>query len=202
MYNTNERKRNLAEHTPGDVTSLLSEVRRGNRGAESKLIPLIYDELRRLAAYYMRGERHDHTLQTTSLVHEAFLRLSKQQEVAWQNRGHFFAIAGTLMRRILVDHARAHHRSKRGGGQKQVSLDEAPLFTEERSEELLQLDRALNRLTEEHPRQGQIVELRFFGGMSIEEVTAALQISPKTVKRDWSVARAWLYREIRNEGVK
>ena len=187
---------------PGDVTSLLAEIRRGNRSAESELIPLIYDELRRLAAYYMRRERPDHTLQATALVHEAYLRLSKQQEVAWQNRAHFLAIASSVMRRILVDHARAHNRSKRGGKQQKISLEEIPLFTEERSEELIQLDRALNRLTEEHPRQSQIVELRFFGGLSVEEIGEVLQVSTKTVKRDWSVARAWLYREIRKEEVE
>lgn len=183
----------------GDVTGLLAEIRRGNRSAESELIPLIYNELRRLAAYYMRRERPDHTLQATALVHEAYLKLSKQREVTWQNRAHFFAIAGSLMRRILVDHARAHSRGKRGGTQHKISLEEAPLFSEERSKELMLLDRALTQLTEEHPRQSQIVDLRFFGGLTVEEIAEILKISPKTVKRDWSVARAWLYREIRKE---
>mgnify|MGYP001405660635 CR=1 FL=1 len=184
---------------PGDVTSLLAEIHGGNRRAESELIPLIYDELRRLAAYYMRRERSDHTLQATALVHEAYLRLSKQREVTWQNRAHFFAIAGKLMRRLLVDHARAHSRSKRGGSQQKISLEEALLFSEEQSEELMLLDTALTQLTEEHPRQSQIVELRFFGGLTVEEVAEVLKVSPKTVKRDWSVARAWLYREIRKQ---
>lgn len=183
----------------GDVTGLLAEIRRGNRSAESELIPLIYDELRRLAAYYMQRERPDHTLQATALVHEAFLRLAQQREVNWHNRAHFFAIAGSLMRRILVDHARAHNRSKRGGTQHKISLDEAFLFSDEQSEELMALDGALTRLAEEQPRQSQIVELRFFGGLSVEEIAEVLKVSPKTVKRDWSVARAWLYREIRKE---
>ncbi|MBK5294106.1 MAG: sigma-70 family RNA polymerase sigma factor [Acidobacteriia bacterium] len=184
---------------PGDVTSLLAEIHRGNRRAESELIPLIYDELHRLAAYYMRRERSDHTLQATALVHEVYLRLSKQREVTWQNKAHFFAIAGSLMRRILVDHARAHSRSKRGGLQQKISLEEALLFSEEQSEELMLLDTALAQLTEEHPRQSQIVELRFFGGLTVEEIAEVLKVSPKTVKRDWSVARAWLYREIHKQ---
>ena len=187
---------------PGDVTSLLAEIRRGNRSVESELIPLIYDELRRLAGYYMRRERPDHTLQATALVHEAFLRLSNQREVTWQNRAHFFAIAGTLMRRILVDHARAHSRGKRGGTEHKISLEEVALFSPEQSEELILLDEALTQLTEEHPRQSQIVELRFFGGLTVEEVAEILKISPKTVKRDWSVARAWLYREIRKGAIE
>ena len=185
--------------SPGDVTKLLAEIHGGNRRAESELIPLIYAELRRLAAHYMRRERTDHTLQATALVHEAYLRLSKQRKVEWQNRAHFFAIAGSLMRRILVDHARAHSRSKRGGTRRKISLEEAPLFSPERSEELMLLDQALTQLTEEHPRQSQIVELRFFGGLTVEEIAGVLNVSQKTVKRDWSVARAWLYREIRKE---
>ena len=185
--------------SPGDITGLLAEIHRGNRRAESELIPLIYDELCHLAGYYMRRERPDHTLQATALVHEAYLKLSKQREVTWQNRAHFFAIAGSLMRRILVDHARAHSRSKRGGTQHKISLVDVPLFPPEQSEELMALDRALTQLTEEHPRQSQIVELRFFGGLTVDEIAEVLKISPKTVKRDWSVARAWLYREIRKE---
>jgi RNA polymerase sigma factor (TIGR02999 family) len=181
----------------GDVTRLLAEISSGNQRAESELIPLVYDELRRLAAHYMRQERPDHTLQATALVHEAYLRLVKQRQVGWQSKAHFFAIAGRLMRRILVDHARAHSRRKRGGTQYRVPLDEAPLFTEERSDELIDVDKALTRLAEEQPRQSQIVELRFFAGLSVDEIAMFLKISPKTVKRDWSVARAWLYREIR-----
>jgi RNA polymerase sigma-70 factor (ECF subfamily) len=183
--------------SPGDVTILLSEIRRGNRGAESELISLVYDELRRLAAHYMRRERPDHTLQATALVHEAYLRLVKQREVPWQNRAHFFAIAGRLMRRVLVDHARAHCRGKRGGTLQRIPLGETLLFSPERSEELLELDRALILLAEEYPRQSQVVELRHFGGLTVDEVAEVLKVSPKTVKRDWSLARAWLHREIR-----
>jgi len=183
----------------GDVTGLLEEIRSGNRQAESELIPLVYDELRRLAAHFMRQERPDHTLQATALVHEAYMRLVKQRNVSWQDRAHFFAIAGKLMRRILVDHARAHGRSKRAGGQYKVSLDEAVLLSPEQSDNLLELDAALDRLGKEHPRQSQIVEMRFFGGLSVEHIAEVLNISGKTVKRDWSVARAWLHREIRGE---
>jgi RNA polymerase sigma factor (TIGR02999 family) len=183
--------------SPGDVTGLLSEIRSGSEKAESELIPLVYDELRRLAAHYMRQERQDHTLQATALVHEAYLRLIKQREGNWQNRAHFFAIAGKLMRRILVDHARAHRRSKRSGSQDKVSLDEAPLFSPEKSDELIELDEALSRLAEEQPRQSQVVELQYFGGLSVKEIAEVLNTSPRTVKRDWSVARAWLHREIR-----
>ena len=181
----------------GDVTRLLLEIRRGNSRAESALIPLIYNELRHLAAHYMRRERPDHTLQATALVHEAYLRLANQRDVTWQNRAHFFAVAGSLMRRILVDHARVHRRSKRGGTQHKISLEDVLLFSEAQSEELIELDSALSLLAKELPRQSQIVELRFFGGLSVEEIAEVLKVSPKTVKRDWSVARAWLYREIR-----
>jgi RNA polymerase sigma factor (TIGR02999 family) len=182
----------------GDVTRLLVALNRGESAAESELISLVYDELRKLAAHYMRRERPNHTLQPTALVHEAYLRLVNQREQNWQNKAHFFAIAGSLMRRILVDHARAHTRGKRGGGaQRPIQLEEAPLFSEDQSEELLDLDRALTRFAKEYPRPSQIVEMRFFGGMGVEEMAEVLQISPKTVKRDWSVARAWLHRELR-----
>lgn len=182
---------------PGDITILLSEIRSGSRDAELELVTLVYDELRRLAAHYMRRERPDHTLQATALVHEAYVRLAKQREVTWQNRAHFFAIAGKLMRRILVDHARTRSRQKRGGDRIEISLEDLPLISEKQSEGLVELDTALRRLEEEYPRQSQIVELRFFGGLSIDEIAEVLTISPKTVKRDWSVARAWLHREIR-----
>jgi RNA polymerase sigma factor (TIGR02999 family) len=180
----------------GDVTSLLIAITKGDPAAEPKLIPLVYAELRKLAGHYMQQERPDHTLQATALVHEAYLRLVRQQEVNWQSKAHFFAIAGRVMRRILVDHARAHTRGKRGGRQQPVPLDQVPLFSEPQSEELLDLDRALTRFAEQYPRQSQIVEMRFFGGLPVEEIAEILNISEKTAKRDWSLARAWLHREL------
>jgi RNA polymerase sigma factor (TIGR02999 family) len=180
-----------------DVTLLLSELARGNQEAGEKLVPLVYDELKRLAKSYMRRERPDHTLQATALVHEAYLKLVKQQPVHWQGRTHFFAIASQLMRQILIDHARGQLREKRGGVKEVLPLDEALVFSPERSEELLRLDEALARLSKLDPRQGRIVELRFFGGLSVEETSEFLGISPKTVKRDWSVAKTWLHCELR-----
>jgi RNA polymerase sigma-70 factor, ECF subfamily len=185
--------------SPGEITRLLTEIQGGNRRAETKLIPLVYDQLRRIAAQYMQQERPNHTLQATALVHEAYFRLLRQRDVGWQSRAHFFAIAARLMRRILVDYARAHNRQKRGAERQRVSLDEASIFPTERFKELLQVDAALSRLELEHPRQSQVVELKFFGGLSVEDIAEALHVSPKTVKRDWSVARVWLYREI-NKG--
>jgi RNA polymerase sigma factor (TIGR02999 family) len=181
------------------VTRLLAEISSGNRQAESDLIPLVYDELRRLAHHYMRSERSNHTLQATAVVHEAYLRLVKQRNVNWESKAHFFAVAASLMRRILCDYARSHSRSKRGGECKAVPLDEALIFSDEKSEEMIDLDRALTRLGETDQRQSRIVELLFFGGLTAEEAATVLGISPKTVKRDWSVARAWLHREIRME---
>jgi RNA polymerase sigma-70 factor (ECF subfamily) len=180
-----------------DVTSLLSELTRGNREAGEKLVPLVYGELKRLARGYMRRERSDHTLQTTALVNEAYLKLVRQQAVNWQSRSHFFGIAAQVMRRILIDHARGHLRKKRGGTQEVLSLNEDLVFCPERSEELLRLDDALERLSKLDARQSHIVELRFFGGLSVEETAEFLSISPKTVKRDWSVAKAWLHAEMR-----
>ena len=182
--------------SPGDITVLLAELRAGNRSAESRLLPLVYAELRRRARRYMRGERPDHTLQPTALVHEAYLRLAGQREVDWQSRAHFFAVAAQLMRRILVDHARARKAEKRGGGEPRVALNESLAMTEEKSAELMALDEALTRLAERDPRQARAVELRFFGGLSEEEAAEVMGISLRTLKRDWSVARAWLFKEI------
>jgi RNA polymerase sigma-70 factor, ECF subfamily len=182
---------------PGDITVLLSELRAGNRSAESKLMPLVYSELRRVARRYMRSERPDHTLEPTALVHEAYLRLVGQREINWQNRAHFFGVAAQLMRRILVDHARARKAEKRGGHEPRLALDEGLAFTEEKSAELLALDEALTRLSQRDPRLGRAVELRFFAGLSEEEAAEVLGISTRTVKRDWQTARAWLYKEIR-----
>jgi RNA polymerase sigma factor (TIGR02999 family) len=183
--------------SPGEVTRLLAEISGGDREAESRLIPLVYDELRRLAHHYMRSERSNHTLQATALVHEAYLRLVRQQGVDWQSRAHFLAVAASMMRRILCDYARSYGRVKRGGEYNIVELDEALVFSKEKSEDVLDLDRALTRLAELDQRQSQIVELLFFGGLTVEETAAVVGISPKTVKRDWSAARAWLHREIR-----
>ena len=180
-----------------DVTILLAELTKGNKEAASKLIPLVYGELRRLAGGYMRHERVNHTLQATALVHEAYLKLVEQRSVDWQGRAHFFGIAAQVMRRILVDHARGHLRDKRGGGYQAVPLDEALVFAPEQSLELVKIDAALERLTKLDPRQGKIVELRFFGGLTVEQTAALLGVSPKTVKRDWSVAKAWLHGELR-----
>ncbi len=182
---------------PGDITILLAELRAGDRSAESKLMPLVYYELRRLARRFMRAERPGHTLQPTALVHEAYLRLAGQREITWQNRAHFFGVAAQLMRRILVDHARARQAEKRGGHEQRVSLDEALEYTEGKAGDLVALDGALDRLAERDPRQGRVVELRFFAGLTEKEAAEVLGISVRTVKRDWHVARAWLYKEIK-----
>ena len=180
-----------------EVTGLLSQLAQGNREAESKLISVVYAELRRMAQRYMRKEREDHTLQTTALVHEAYLKLVDQHSVNWESRSHFFGIASNVMRRVLVDHARGHISEKRGSGQEELPLDEALVFSPERSGALLELDSALSRLAAVDERQAKIVEMRFFTGLTVEEVAEILQISPKTVKRDWSMAKAWLHRELR-----
>jgi len=181
----------------GEVTRLLAELSRGNRSAESELIPLVYDELRRIAARFMKQERPDHTLQATAVVHEAYLKLVKQQNVSWQSKAHFLAVAASVMRRVLLDYARSHGREKRGGAHADLPLDEALVFCRQRSDELIELDQALSRLAEVDQRQNQVVELRYYGGLTVEETAAVLGVSPKTVKREWSVARAWLHREIR-----
>ena len=175
-----------------DVTILLAALSRGNKEAGERLVPLVYDELKRLAGSYMKRERPDHTLQTTALVHETYLKLVNQQAVTWQSRSHFFGIAAQLMRRILIDHARSCVREKRGGHKEVLPLDEALVFHRRGPKSFLKLDDALNRLSKLDSRQSRIVELRFFGGLSVEETAELLKISPKTVKRDWSVAKAWL----------
>ncbi len=182
--------------SPGEVTNLLIQLKKGNREAQSRLIPLVYAELRRVAARYMRGEQPGHSLQATALVHEAYLRLAGQQDISWQNRAHFFGVAANIMRRILVDHARAKQARKRGGSIQKVSFDEAVLVQPEPPRDFLALDEALERLAQRDARQSRVVELRFFGGLSEEEAAEVLGISVRTVKRDWAVARAWLYKEI------
>ena len=179
-----------------EVTRLLRNWSGGDENALDQLTPVVYDELRRLAASYMRRERQDHTLQSTALVNEAYLKLVDQKNVVWQNRAHFFGIAAQMIRRILVDHARAHKAEKRGGGAGVLSLDEAIGVPENHDVEILALNDALTRLTEMDPKQGRIVELRFFTGLSIEETAEVVGVSPATVKREWAAARAWLFREI------
>jgi RNA polymerase sigma factor (TIGR02999 family) len=182
--------------TLGEVTNLLLELKRGNKEAEGLLIPLVYKELRRIAASYLRRESPGHSLQATALVHEAYIRLIDIREVDWQSRSHFFAVSATLMRRILVDHARASQARKRGNGWDAVSLNEAILPSPERAPEILALDEALNKLASLDERQSKIVELRFFAGMSEDEAGNVLGISARTVKRDWRIAKAWLFKEL------
>jgi RNA polymerase sigma-70 factor, ECF subfamily len=181
---------------PKEVTQLLIAWSNGEEEALEKLVPLVYDELRRIARRYMKREPAGHTLQTTALVNEAYLRLIEQKGMKWQNRAHFFAISAQLMRRILVSMARARHANKRGGEARQVSLDEALVISEERAAELVALDEAMNELAALDPRRSRVVELRYFGGLSVEETAEVLKISPETVMRDWKRAKAWLYNEL------
>ena len=181
------------------ITQLLLAWSDGDQAALEKLTPLVYAELHRLAKGYMRGERSGHTLQTTALINEAYLRLIDWKNVRWQNRAHFFGVAAQLMRRILVDFARSRHYAKRSGGTRQVSLDEAITIHEDRSVEIIALDDALKSLAEIDPRKSRIVELRFFGGMTVKETAEALKTPQRTVEREWNLARAWLYRELRGK---
>ncbi|HXM51068.1 MAG TPA: sigma-70 family RNA polymerase sigma factor [Pyrinomonadaceae bacterium] len=185
--------------SPHELTQLLIAWGNGDEAAREELMPLVYGELHRLAHGYMGKERVDHTLQTSALVNEAYLRLIDQKRVQWQNRAHFFGIAARMMRRILVDYARNRRYAKRGGDAFRVTLDETFIVPEERSAEVLALDYALNSLAEIDARKGQIVELRFFGGLSIEETAEVLQVSPGTVMRDWTLAKAWLRKEMTSE---
>ncbi|MGA2600987.1 MAG: sigma-70 family RNA polymerase sigma factor [Bryobacteraceae bacterium] len=184
------------DNTSGDVTKLLANWGQGNLEAREELIPLVYQELRSLASAYLRRERPDHTLQPTALVHEAYIRLVDQRNVTWENRHHFFGAAAQLMRRILVDHARSHLAEKRGSGVAKVALTEAVVMSQEQPAQMLLLNDCLTRLAALDPQQGQIVELRVFGGLTVEEITAIMGISSSTVKRDWALAKAWLSREI------
>jgi RNA polymerase sigma factor (TIGR02999 family) len=182
--------------SPDEISVLLGQIEAGDAQAASRLLPIVYAELRRLAARYMRGERPGQTIQPTELVHEAYLRLVGGQPVEWQGRSHFLALAATSMRRILVERARAKNAEKRGGGGEKLELDERLAFSPEKPNEVLALDEALSQLAQHAPRQSRIVELRFFGGLSIEEIAAVEGIGARTVKRDWTLARAWLHREI------
>jgi RNA polymerase sigma factor (TIGR02999 family) len=188
----------MTEPSPRDITQMLIDWSNGNQEAFDKLMPVVYAELRRQAARHLRHERAGHTLQTTDLIHEAYLKLIDQKNVRWQNRAHFFAVAAQSMRRILVDHARRRHRAKRGGSGIALPLDEGLLVVAEKSEvvDLLALDMALTRLAAIDARQSQIVELRFFSGLSIEETAAVIGVSRTTVKDDLNMAKAWLRREM------
>jgi RNA polymerase sigma factor (TIGR02999 family) len=184
------------ETPPGVVTSLLIELKQGNRQAEGRLIPMVYKELRRIAANYLRREQADHSLQPTALVHEAYLRLTRMHDIDWQSRSHFFAVSATLMRRILVDHARAQQARKRGDGLEPMSFNEAIFFSPERPADVIALDEALEELAAIAPRPAHIVEMRFFAGMTEEEIATVHAINTRTVKRDWRFAKNWLYNRL------
>jgi len=179
-----------------EITQLLAAWREGNQAALDELYPLVYDELHRLARRYMSRERKGHTLQTTALINEAYVRLVDQRNVQWANRSHFFAISAQIMRRILIDHARRHAYAKRGGGARQVSLDETATVIHEDLAEFLRLDEALKSLAELDPRRSQVVELKYFGGLNNDEIAGVLKISKNTVIRDWNMARAWLHSQL------
>ena len=180
------------------VTQLLADWRQGEEAALEKLTPLVYEELRRLAHRYMAGQQPDHTLQTTALVNEAYLRLVDQTKPSFANRSHFFAVAATAMRQILVNHAKAQQRLKRGGGASKVELDTAALISPEQTKTVLDVDEALERLAQLDSRKAQVVELKYFGGLNQDEIAEVLKISIVTVRRDWLFARAWLYTELQN----
>ena len=184
---------------PSEVTQLLIDWSRGDQAALEQLIPLIHAELRRLARYHMGRENPGHTLQTSALINEAYIRLVDQQNVPWQNRAHFLAVSAQVMRHILIDHARSHTAAKRGGGALKVPLDEAMALNDQRANELLALDDALKSLAAMDARKSQIIELRFFGGLSIEETAEAMKISRITVTREWRSAKAWLRREMNRD---
>jgi len=181
---------------PRGVTDLLVDWTEGDKAALDRLMPIVYDELRLLAERYLAQERPDHTLQATALVHEAYVKLVDQRSVRWQNRAHFFGIAAQLMRRILVDHARRRDAAKRGDGVRKLSIEEVAAETPAPAVDILALDQILETLAALDAQQGRVVELRFFGGLTVEESAQVLDVSPTTVKRDWRVAKAWLYREL------
>ncbi len=185
---------------PGEeVTRYLREMGRGEPDAAAKVIPLVYDELRQLARSYLQRERSDHTLQPTAIVHEAYLRLVKENEIEWENRSHFFAIAARVMRQILVNYAIAHRTGKRGGGARKLTLEAAEFVPQESADDLVEFDELLRDLAKSYPRQSEVVECKFFGGMETKEIATALKISEKTVLRDWNFAKCWLFRELTRE---
>lgn len=182
-----------------NVTELLQAWTDGDKAALDKLIPLVHDELYRLAARQMRGEKSGHTLQTTALVNEAYCKLVDLKNIRWQNRAHFFAIAGQLMRRILIDHAKTRLRAKRGGGAQKVSFDETAFLSDSRADELVALDDALTQLAKRDPLKSRIVEMKFFAGLTFEEIAEVEQVSSRTIEREWRKAKAWLYDAIQNK---
>jgi RNA polymerase sigma factor (TIGR02999 family) len=186
--------------SPQDVTRLLADWSKGDKSALEKLFPVVQAELRRIASYQMSHERPGHTLQATALVNEAYLRLAGQEQFEWHDRAHFYAVCAQVMRHILIDHARAHRRDKRGGGAIQVSLSEVAVMGAEQAGDFVALDEALRALEVVDPQKGQIVELRYFAGLSIDETATVLKISPRTVRREWRRAKAWLYRMISEGG--
>ena len=190
----------MADQNSGDVTQLLAQWRNGDRGSLDRLMPLVYHELRLIASRFLRHERPGHTLQSTALVHEAFLRLVDQTRTNWQSRAHFFGVAANIIRNILVDHARGRQAAKRGGPMPALSLDEAIAFPQNRDLELIAVDDALLNLSSFDPQQSRIVELRFFAGLTIEETAEVLDVSASTVKRDWILAKAWIYHTLSNTG--
>ena len=187
------------DSSTAEVTALLNKLASGDQQAAAQLVPLVYDELRRLAVCRLRRERPDHTLQATALVHEAYLKLAEQRNAKWQNRAQFFAIASQVMRRILVDYARTRQRSRRGGKQQKLALDEVVLVSPERTDEVLAVNESLSKLERLDPRQSRIVELRYFGGLTIEEIADVVGVTSKTVARELKVAKAWLYGHLNQE---
>jgi RNA polymerase sigma-70 factor (ECF subfamily) len=185
------------EPAPADVTFLLNKLAAGDQEAAAQLVPLVYQELRHLAARRLRQERPDHTLQATALVHEAYVKLSAQRDAKWQNRAQFFGVASQVMRRILVDYARGQHRIRRGGKQQKVSLDDVVLISPDRTEEVLTVHESLSRLEKLDARQARMVELHYFGGLTVEEIAEVVGISTKTVMRELNVAKAWLYGDLK-----
>ena len=184
------------ETNPGQVTELLKAMGQGYEKAADALLPLVYAELHRLAKIYMRRERPDHTLQATALINEAYLQLA-HEDVDWNSRAHFIGLAAHVMRRILIDYARAHNAEQRGGGLKRVELQEELVISPKQLDQVAFLDEALKRLEKLNPRQARVVELRYFGGLSVEQIAALLGIAPRSIKRDWSLARVWLFRKLR-----
>lgn len=186
----------MADESSHQITSLLIDWSKGDESAPDQLMPLVYQELRRMAKQHMSSQASGHTLQTTALIHEAYLKLADNREKNWQNRAHFFAVAAQAMRHILVDHARAHKAEKRGGETQVISLEDVAVISNERAAEVVALDEALQNLTEQDERKARVVELRFFGGLSVDETAEVLKISPNTVMRDWNFAKMWLLREL------